>query len=88
MGRRGWRSLQVCAAAGASKGRGRCDEPIQCFVWRVTREPAPSYDTAYSEVMARWMGDTVFGPCNLLLTCNRSEQQSALMDYSTPRPIY
>ena len=41
-----------------AKGAG--GEPIQCFVWRVTREPAPSYDTAYSEVMARWMGDD---PC-------------------------
>eukprot|EP00966_Prymnesium_polylepis_P112382 2599751-Prymnesium_polylepis.1 len=41
-----------------AKGAG--GEPIQCFVWRVIGEPAPSYETAYSDVMARWMGDD---PC-------------------------
>ena len=32
-------------------------ERLQCFVWRIIGQPSPSYDDAYAEVLAQWMGD-------------------------------
>ena len=37
--------------------KGEDGDRLNCFVWRVTGAPAPSYNDAYAEVQAHWLGD-------------------------------
>ena len=65
--------------------KGEDGDRLNCFVWRVTGAPAPSYNDAYAEVQAHWLGDDALAENDAL--CEALEAAAAERDVALARRL-